>query len=430
MDSIHNEKILNKYIIEQKLGQGASAGVYLARHKMMGNLCAIKCIPKNNEYYDRLSKEATLMRGLKHESIPVIYDIDEDDEEIYIIEEYCRGKTVREIMGEKETDRLKLLSVIVLKLSEVLNYLHSKGILYVDLKPDNIIICDENNLKIIDFGSAVRFEKTVEERDYFASKAYASPELLKGRGVDLRSDIYSFGKLIERFLSCLCSDDTKRKDEELIRHFKRISGKCTGSLKFLRYRDFNEVIKDIRRFNTKQENRSQNEVSFAWSKDVTSEVCTICVAESMRGTGATFWSMMLAEFLIESGRRAVCVDAALYDRMNEKADRDYVYIINCLDEFENWKQLIWGCDHLICLLRSDGLIAGMEKNKKLLELTDICESRIAAYNMADKLLTGNKNKSGIIRLPYISGIGFEEEKPSHLSEETRNCIRRLMGSEG
>ncbi len=438
MDKTCAGRILNKYIIERQIGQGAFARVYLARHEKMGGICAVKCIHKNIRYYDRLLREAAVMRELKHESIPVVYDIDEDEEELYIIEEYCRGQTLREIMEDKKAADIGRLPDIVLKLARVLGFLHSKDILYADLKPDNVIICEDNSLKLIDFGSAIEFEKAEEGNEIFGTLGYASPEMLKGRGVDLRSDIYSFGKLLERLIACYSKDDIgiRKKDEKILRALKRVEQRCTGSLKFLRYSGFDGIVRDVGRLNGQGmsnktsallEGKMKEGVSFRAGGKQLSGIGTICVAESMRGTGATFWSLLLADHLRESGHGALMISAGEYEEMMGKEEKEDIYIINCLDGFEEKRQVIWGCDHLICLLRADGLNTGRQRNKRLLEITDICESRKAAYNMADKPYHKEEIMPGIMKLPYLRGMGFAGGKPSYMNEEIQELLEELLG---
>ena len=118
-------------------------------------------------------KEASLIKNLKHPHIPIIYDIYEDDISICIIEEY--------------------ISDIGVKLCNILEYLHNyqDGIIHLDIKPDNIIIDENNNVKLIDFGNALYGDES--QQLSMLSPGYAAPEQYDNRQLTRSADIYSVG---------------------------------------------------------------------------------------------------------------------------------------------------------------------------------------------------------------------------------------------
>lgn len=107
----------------------------------------------NKASYDKghIIREASLIKNLKHPHIPVIYDIYEDDISICIIEEYISGKSLRDFVYESEKLGINQICDIGIKLCNILEYLHNYcgGIIHLDIKPDNIIIDDNNNVKLI-----------------------------------------------------------------------------------------------------------------------------------------------------------------------------------------------------------------------------------------------------------------------------------------
>ena len=134
------------------------SNVYLVRHTALDTLRVAKVIRKADMDSDTILREARLIKNLKHSHIPVIYDIEEDDISICIIEEYISGKSLRSYINDTDNIKTSEICDIAVKLCDILEYLHNcdNEIIHLDIKPDNIIIDEHNNVKLIDF---VRFTK-------------------------------------------------------------------------------------------------------------------------------------------------------------------------------------------------------------------------------------------------------------------------------
>lgn len=142
--------------------------------------------------------EADLLKDLKHPGIPLIYDIDEDDTTLYIVEEYIPGESLDRMMVHPENISQELILKIGFELCDILDYLHHTApypILYQDLKPEHIIVCG-NQVKLIDFGIASFFTGSGKNFQIYGTKEYASPEALAGMPVDTSADLYSLGKVL------------------------------------------------------------------------------------------------------------------------------------------------------------------------------------------------------------------------------------------
>ena len=191
------EILFDKYRIIGLLGKGGTAKVYLTEHIKLNTLRAIKCIPKNHPDYDLQLKEARILKNLKHSCIPIIYDIEEDEECSYIVEQYVEGDTLNVFVKKMGTLNEDIIIHLALQLCDLIQYLHSipKPVLYLDLKPENIIIY-ENQLKLIDFGSAIYADEQVDSQHLYGTKGYAAPELYHKNKIDERSDVYGIGMLI------------------------------------------------------------------------------------------------------------------------------------------------------------------------------------------------------------------------------------------
>lgn len=184
-------------MIIQPIGCGLSGKVYLAEHIKLKAKRVIKCVSKKQFMYQQFLTEATLLKNLKHPGIPIIYDLEEDDEYLYIIEEYVKGESLRAVMlNQTAISREKVIDFTI-QICNIIEYLHNIKpfpVLYLDLKPDHIILC-RDCVKIIDFGAAIYMEK--EEVDYsFGTPCFAAPEQFTSLKLDSKADIYALGSIL------------------------------------------------------------------------------------------------------------------------------------------------------------------------------------------------------------------------------------------
>ena len=157
---------------------------------------AVKRVAKNQVGYDQLMKEVHILKSLNHPNIPIIYDIEEDAEYSYIIEEYLEGESLRAYrLHLSHMDERSVLG-FTFQICDLILYLHTleSSVLYLDLKPDNILI-SKGKLKLLDFGAAVYERQYADAGCYLATLSYAAPERLRNVA-DQRSDIYSIGCLL------------------------------------------------------------------------------------------------------------------------------------------------------------------------------------------------------------------------------------------
>ena len=188
--------MFGKYRVLSTLGTGNSSTVYLAEHIRLNVYRAIKCIPKDTSLVSSPSSEATLLKDLNHPGIPIIYDIEEDDISICIIEEYISGKSLRSYINDTDNIKTSEICDIAVKLCDILEYLHNcdNEIIHLDIKPDNIIIDEHNNVKLIDFGSSIH--KAGLTQAGMISPGYAAPEQYSGKELTYQTDIYSVGMVL------------------------------------------------------------------------------------------------------------------------------------------------------------------------------------------------------------------------------------------
>ncbi|MCI5873343.1 MAG: protein kinase [Clostridiales bacterium] len=202
------------------LGSGSSSTVYLAEHLKLKIFRAIKRIPKCLTEKSSLSQEvdfpqeADLLKNLNHPGIPLIYDIDEDDDYIYMIEEFIQGESLDTYVLHQRDISQELIIKIGIQLCDILDYLHHLSpypILYQDLKPEHIILCG-NQLKLIDFGIASFFTGSDNHFQLYGTDGFVAPEALAGQPTTTAADIFGIGKIL-KFLAdasdSRCSDQLR-----------------------------------------------------------------------------------------------------------------------------------------------------------------------------------------------------------------------------
>lgn len=191
--------LLNRYELLEKIGEGGMGIVYKAKCTLLNRFVAIKILKAElsnyEDFLDRFKREANSIASLSHPNIVNIHDIGSEGNINFIIMEYVNGKTLKQVI--KENVRLSPLETLemALQIAKGLEYAHRNNIIHRDIKPDNILITDDNTVKLTDFGIAkVADSVTITNSNkIIGSVHYFSPEQAKGRFVDYRTDIYALG---------------------------------------------------------------------------------------------------------------------------------------------------------------------------------------------------------------------------------------------
>ena len=204
---------IQNYKIIRLLGEGGMGDVYLAEHISIKRNVAIKVLKpeliKNEEIRLRFKNEASMLAHLQHPNIVGLIDYVESEDGLFLIMEYVDGKGLDEILKSQETlIDIRLAESIMKQILEAFQYAHKNGIVHRDVKPSNILITADNQIKVLDFGIA----KIVGDSKHNLTKTgtqigtvfYMSPEQVKGKELDLRSDIYSIGVTFYELLSGVC----------------------------------------------------------------------------------------------------------------------------------------------------------------------------------------------------------------------------------
>lgn len=252
-----NEILEGKYKIIRVLGKGGTGQVYLAENLKVGNYWAIKEVNARKQLRSNLLAEVEILKKVNHRSIPRIVDIIEREDYLYIIEDYFAGTNLKELIKSRELCFEDNVIRWGRQLCEILSYLHNlepSPIIYRDMKPGNIIIDQENNVKLVDLGIARVYQQEPDSETLcIGTRGYAAPEQYSGAGQpDNRSDIYGLGATLYHVLTGnnpneppYCILPVRQVNPGLSTEIDKIIKKCTYSDPALRYQCVEEIIADL-----------------------------------------------------------------------------------------------------------------------------------------------------------------------------------------
>lgn len=248
-----------KYEILTEIGRGGMSVVYLAMDTHLNKQWAVKEIRKKSKgkmdeiIVNSLLAEANLMKRLDHPSLPRIVDIIDNGVTIFVVMDYIEGESLDKIVKEFGAQPEELVIGWAKQLCDALSYLHSQKppIIYRDMKPANIMLKPEGNIKIIDFGIAREYkEQSLADTTVLGTKGYAPPEQYSGQ-TDIRSDIFALGMTMHHLLTGV----DPRKGEayapvrtwnpELSEGIELIIDKCVQPAAENRYQNCTDLLYDL-----------------------------------------------------------------------------------------------------------------------------------------------------------------------------------------
>jgi serine/threonine protein kinase len=213
-------KKIGNYEILKELGNGGVGRVFLALDFHLERQVALKFLHKsllgnNEEQLRRFELEAKTLSSLNHPHILTVHDIGSFDDLNYIVSEFVDGGTLREHIKDRFKNDFPVLNIAI-QIALALQTAHNNGIIHRDIKPENVILRNDGIVKVLDFGLAkiTTQDKPNEPPEYpgelsnqtnpnliMGTPAYMSPEQLRGKPVDKRTDIWSFGVLLYEMLT-------------------------------------------------------------------------------------------------------------------------------------------------------------------------------------------------------------------------------------
>ena len=204
--------LLDRYVVDRKIGQGGMGTVYRAMHLELGEPVAVKFLRDiwkwSEEHNARFRREAALLARLRHPGIVSILDYGELDEEPFMVMELVRGRTLDEVLASEGVPSRGRVSRIFGQLLEVLAVAHDENVVHRDMKPENVMLLDagEDRIKVLDFGIAMVADRGAAPRltrtgDCRGTAHYMAPEQWKGTGVGPKVDVYALGVMLFEALS-------------------------------------------------------------------------------------------------------------------------------------------------------------------------------------------------------------------------------------
>jgi eukaryotic-like serine/threonine-protein kinase len=208
MTSFHPGDQLDHYRIENLVARSGMASIFRATDLRTGRPVAIKIphpeVECDPALFDRFRREEDIGKTMDHPGVMKVLD-DEKRSQVYMVMEWVDGRLLRKIMDEqRKLDPQRAVS-ITLRILDALQYIHTHGVVHRDLKPENIMVDEHDNIKLIDFGIAAhansrrltfaKFSQTMGTPDYI------SPEQVKGKRGDARSDLFALGVMLYEMLT-------------------------------------------------------------------------------------------------------------------------------------------------------------------------------------------------------------------------------------
>jgi serine/threonine protein kinase len=265
------ERIGNCEILEE-IGSGGMATVYRAVQRPLGRTVAVKAlkpsIAVDSQFAKRFEREAHFMASLQHENILHVHDFLKQDGSMFIVMEYVRGIDLFDLLERKSPLPADVAAIIALQVARALDYAHFRGIVHRDVKPANIMVSRQGEVKLMDFGIARddTMRDLTETGTGLGTPSYMSPEQILGDKLDFRSDLFSLGIVLYQMVTGqkpFVEDDSftvmqkirldrytlpRKLNADVPRQLEHIMARCMEKMPQSRYGSTQALIDDLVEF--------------------------------------------------------------------------------------------------------------------------------------------------------------------------------------
>lgn len=261
----------NRYELLEKIGDGGMAEVYKAKCHLLNRFVAVKILKEqfnnDSDFVEKFKREATAAASLCDNNIVNIYDVGSQENTNFIVMEYVKGKTLKQLIKEKGRFPYKVTIDVGIQIAKALECAHKNNLIHRDIKPHNIMVTDDGLVKVTDFGIAkISDSVTITNTSKVLGSAhYFSPEQAKGNYVDFRTDIYSFGIVLYEMITGKVPYDAESPVSVALKHIQeavvppkniidsipeslnRLILKCIEKEPIARYQNVKEISIDLQR---------------------------------------------------------------------------------------------------------------------------------------------------------------------------------------
>jgi eukaryotic-like serine/threonine-protein kinase len=207
LDEIQPGSQIDSYRIDARVASSGMASIFRATDQRNHRIVALKFPHPDLEadpiLYDRFQREAEIGRRLSHPGVMRVF-ADEEHSRPYMVMEWCEGRLLRQVLDQGRIPQERAIRIAVAVL-DALEYIHANGVVHRDMKPENVMVDDPDRIKLIDFGIA--FDSSARRITYtgfspgLGTPNYISPEQVKGKRGDARSDIFAVGVILYEMLT-------------------------------------------------------------------------------------------------------------------------------------------------------------------------------------------------------------------------------------
>ena len=290
MSNPQNIIINDRYELQERIGRGGMADVFMARDLLLDRDVAVKILfPEHAvdpNFVERFRREAQSVAGLNHPNIVGVYDWGQTGNTYFMAMEFVKGRTLAEVLRRQGRLTARSAASVGGSIANALAYAHRNNVVHRDIKPANILMASNGDIKVVDFGIARALDSAhdgglTQDGAVMGTATYFSPEQAKGDGLDLRSDLYSLGIVLYELVtgkppfsgeSALATAykqvhdvPTRMKDHaaDVPPALEAIVSKCMAKEATRRYATAEQLRDDLRYFLNNQPTMAMDEVRIA-----------------------------------------------------------------------------------------------------------------------------------------------------------------------